>query len=273
VLGLVVWALASEASAGRIFVTGHDPIWHSNFGGNTTGAANMASGGIDFAVGSSALPFLFVESITTAIPAGNARTAPFLTSRLGYVAGTDYQVIDGAGLSALPDFASFLTSFSAIVVASDHGGMLSAAELSFLNGNSATILDFLNAGGGLYAEGESNAAGLIGAEPRFGFLPFLVTSTDFQAAETANTVTPFGASQFGLANSDVNGNFSHNYFASTGGMNAVDLFNGLESRPLTLAFDGLINAGGVVTVPEPATLSLLGFGVFLLLGRRRRYNA
>ena len=113
-------------------------------------------------------------------------------------AASDFQVIDGAGLSALPDVADFLTGFSAIVVASDHGGMLTAAELSFLNANSGVILDYLNAGGGLYAEAESNARGLIGATPRFGFLPFLVSSTDFQSAETSNTVTPFGASQFGL---------------------------------------------------------------------------
>jgi hypothetical protein len=136
---------------------------------------------------------------------------------LGYLP-SDYQVIDGAGLGAVPDMAAFLTDFSAIVVASDQGGMLTASELSVLNANSAAIIDFLNAGGGLYAEAESDAAGLIGAIPRFGFLPFVVSSADFGSSESGNTVTPFGASQFGLANSDVNGNFSHNYFSATGGI-------------------------------------------------------
>ena len=230
----------------------------------------MAQAGIDFAVGSSVLPFLYVESITAAIPSGNARTEPFLQSALGYAAA-DYQVIDGAGLSAVLDMAAFLTGFSAIVVASDHGGMLTAAELSVLNANSATILDFLNAGGGLYAEAESNAKGLIGAETRFGFLPFLVSSADFQAAETGNTVTAFGASEFGLVNSDVNGNFSHNYFSSTGGMDVVDLFNNDPTRPLTLAFDGRIGDTGVITVPEPGTLALLGIGLTGMgLARRRK---
>ncbi len=267
-LGLVLGTLSSTAFAGRIFVTGHDPIWHAQQGSNSAGATNLAQAGINFAVGSSALPFLFVESITTAVPSGNLRTAPFLTSALGY-ATTDYQVIDGAGLTAVADLATFLTGFSAIVVASDHGGMLTAAELSVLNANSATILDFLNAGGGLYAEAESNAKGLIGTETRFGFLPFLVSSADFGAAESGNTVTAFGASQFGLTNSDVNGNFSHNYFMSTGGMSVVDLFNNDPARPLTLAFDGLIGDTGVVTVPEPGTLGLLGAGLLGLFVRRK----
>jgi hypothetical protein len=107
---------------------------------------------------------------------------------------------------------------------------------------------------------------MIGATPRFGFLPFLVSSTDFQTPETSNVVTPFGAG-LGLVNSDVNGNFSHNYFASTGGMNPVDLFNGMADRPLTLAYRGPITPGGV---PEPGTMLLLGAALGVLAARRRR---
>ena len=83
VLGFVLFG-AGSAFAGRIFVTGHDPIWHAQIGGNAIGARNLAQAGINFAVGSSTLPFLFVESITTAVPSGNFHTAPFLTSALGY---------------------------------------------------------------------------------------------------------------------------------------------------------------------------------------------
>jgi hypothetical protein len=254
----------APALAGNVFVTGHDPIWHSGFGGNFVGARNMATAGIDFARGGSALPFLFVESkAPTPIPSGNARTAPFLTSQLGYAAG-EYVVMNGADLAALADFGAALSGFSAIVVASDHGGMLTAAELGFLNSHSADILDYINAGGGLYAEAESNATGQIGATQRYGFLPFLVSSTDFQAAETNNTVTAFGAgAPFLLTNADVNGNFSHNFFAATGGMTAVDLFNGDLSRPLTLAFSGQLSTGGVL--PEPSVLALLALALALLV--------
>lgn len=270
VLLLLAGALAAPASfAGSIFVTGHDPIWHSNFGANAPGAVNLARTGIDYARNGSALPFLFVESTSVPVPGGNAHEAPFLTSSLGYAAG-EYDVMDFAALNSLADFRSALNGYSAVVVASDHGGMLSGAELGFLNARSADILDYLNAGGGLMASAESNATGMIGATPRFGFLPFLVSSVDFQSPEVANTVTPYGAS-LGLTNADVNGNFSHNYFSQTGGMSAVDLFNGDANLPLSLAYRGQIGPTGVV--PEPATVLLLGIGLgacgFLAMRRRR----
>jgi hypothetical protein len=265
-----VWFTTGQVFAGQIFVTGHDPVWHSNFGGNAVGANNLATTGIQYARGGSTLPFLFVESKTVPVPGGNAHEAPFLTSALLYTTST-YDVMDAADLNALSNFRTTLNAYSSIVVASDHGGMLGADELTFLNGHAADILDYLNAGGGLFAAAESNATGMIGSVPRFAFLPFLVASTDFQSPETSNVVTVFGAS-LGLTNSDVNGNFSHNFFASTGGMIPVDFFNGDPTKPLTLAFTGQISTGGVV--PEPGTLALLLSGIgFLGLPRLTRRSA
>jgi len=265
-LALVV--LSGPAFAGSIFITGHDPIWHAHQGSNKVGANKLATTGIEFARDGDTTKFLFIESITAPIPSGNLRTASFLQTDLGYTAA-DYDVMDGAALAALPDFRATLNSYSAIVVASDHGGMLTSAELLFLNAHSADIIDYLNAGGGLYAESESNATGQIGGTPRFGFLPFLVASSDFQASEISNVVTAFGAG-LGLVNADVNGNFSHNFFASTGGMNIVDLFNNDPNRPLTLAIRSQIDPGGVVdAVPEPASIVLLLTGAAGVLARRR----
>jgi hypothetical protein len=260
----LVTLIRAPAFAGSIFVTGHDPIWHANFGGNAAGAENLALAGISFARDGNIAPFLFIES-NDPVPSGNAYEEPFLVSALGF-APADFVAMDATALLALPDFRVALNSYSAIVVASDHGGMLSADELLFLNGHSSDIIDYLNAGGGLFASAESDARGLIGATPRFGFLPFLVTSTDFQTPETENVVTPFGAG-LGLVDADVNGNFSHNYFASTGGMNPVDLFNGLADVPLTLAYRGPITPTGV---PEPGTILLLGAALGALSAARKR---
>lgn len=261
--------LAQFACAGSVFITGHDPIWHANFGGNAAGANKLALAGIEYARNGSALPFLFIESTTVAVPGGNAREAPFLTSALGYTAA-QYVVMNAADLGALSNFRTTLNSYSAIVVASDHGGMLTSAELSFLNTRSADIIDYLNAGGGLMASSESNAAGLLGSTPTFGFLPFLVSSTSFSAAEVGNTVSPLGAA-LGLVNSDVNGNFSHNYFTSTGGMTPVDYFNGDTAKPLSLASRSIITPTGVSVPDDGVTIVMLAasLGVFAF-GLRRR---
>jgi len=179
--------------------------------------------------------------------------------------------MDSADLAALPDFRTALSGYSAIVIASDHGGMLGEAELTFLNGQAVAIVDYLNAGGGLYAESESNATGQIGATPRFAFLPFLASSTDFNADEVSNTVTVFGSS-LGLVDADVNGNFSHNYFAPTAGMSSVDLYNGSASRPLTLAYRGLVDIQG--PIPEPQTYALMVLGLLAVgMAHRRRTPA
>lgn len=263
-IALLIAFIAAPAFAGSIFVTGHDPIWHAHFGPNAAGAANLALTGIGFARNGNTEPFLFIES-NDPVPSGNAYEEDFLVPDLGFLPG-NFVAMDATALMGLGNFRTALDSYSAIVVASDHGGMLSSDELSFLNGHASDIIDYLNDGGGLFAAAESDARGLIGATPRFGFLPFLVSSTDFQTPETANVVTPFGAG-LGLANSDVNGNFSHNYFASTGGMNPVDHFNGMTDRPLTLAFRGHIGPTGV---PEPGTLLLLGAALGALAAARSR---
>jgi hypothetical protein len=157
VVAAVVLLVPSRLLAGSIFITGHDPIWHAGIGGNFVGAQNLATAGIDFARNGSSLPFLFIES-DDPVPSGNAYTEPFLVSALGYGAA-EFVAMNAADLLALGDFRAALSGYSAIVVASDHGGMLSADELQFLNAHSGDIIDYLNDGGGLYAEGEAMPPG------------------------------------------------------------------------------------------------------------------
>lgn len=264
--------MTSSVMAGQIFVTGHDSEWHANNGPNPTGATRFAQIAIEYGRGGSMLPFLYIESENAAVPGGNARTAPYLVSRLGYT-DAQFDVMEGADLTALADFRTTLNSYSAIVVASDHGGMLTAAELGFLNSHAADIQDYVNAGGGLVAFAESNAAGLIAGQQPFGFLPFLVISTALNETEVGNTVTPFGSS-LGLQVTDVNSNFSHNIFTTTGGMSPVDLRRGDPNQILSLAFSGQITDTGVQPIPTPAAATIgLAALVMLVMRRPRRDSA
>lgn len=152
---------------------------------------------------------------------------------------------------------------------SDHGGTLTGNDLQALDARSAAILAYLNAGGGLVplAEDGNHQPPTAGAAPApFGFLPFLVSSTAFEGGENGDVLTPAGAN-LGLTNSDINGNFSHNIFTATGGMNVVD--RNAAGQILSLDFRGNVTVTGVT--PEPSTIVLLGSALasIALLARRR----
>jgi len=70
-----------------------------------------------------------------------------------------------------------------------------------------------------------------------------------------------------LTTADINGNFSHNVFTATGGMNTVA--NNPNNAILSLDFRGQIGSGGVT--PEPGTLFLFGTALLIvaLMWRRR----
>jgi len=267
ILGLSA-KVAFATPVGSVFVTGHDPDFHATLGA-TLNAQHIIQDALTFVRNGNTLPVLLLESNLNNIPLGDHTDSEAGIVASGYTAGATpgnhYVKVDATTFSSL-SVATLLSSYSAIVVPSDHGGTLTEQDLAALDGRSADILAYLNGGGGLFAMAEDgDHSGGSGAK-LFGFLPFLVSSTAFSEAESGNTLTPFGLS-LGLTNTDINGNFSHNVFTATGGMNVVDV--DARGEILSLAFRGEFSPGGVAT-PEPSTILLLGSGAFGLLRMKRR---
>jgi len=260
---------AVDANAGSVFLTGHDPDFHAFAGANTTGARNINNAAISFIMDSSANSFvaggvnkfLFVESKISP-PSGHVNGVNGITAS-GFTLGTDFDHVDASGLNAALNQLG--TTYAGIVVASDFGGVLTQAELDILNTRSTDIINFLNAGGGLYAMAEGDSgAGLTPGGGHFGFLPFVVSSTALNQGETNFTVSPFGAG-LGLVDADVNGNASHNFFVNDFGLNVVD--RDASGRIMSLAGRFQLGPGGIVPLPSAAGLGVLGFA---LAGVRRR---
>ena len=256
---LMVAATAAPgvAYAGRVLLTGHDPDFHAQSQQSGKDQLNIFLNYATSGTYNGGLKkFLWVES-NLAPGSGHLVGEAGLTS-IGLALGTNFDAVDAAGLAALPNF----NAYSAIVVASSFGGMLTSAEINELIARSADIAGFVNAGGGLAALSECAPTSgfcigdnITSGTNLFGFVPVSVSSV---GTTSPYTVTPFGAG-LGLTDAMVSDCCTHNSFGSIGGLTVVDAdANGVAT---TLAGDVTIGGGGFHSVPEPATLGLLGLGL------------
>jgi len=218
------------ATAGGIFVTGHDPDYHSVGGGNPAGARHIIQQAVKYVTFDKSGPkLLLVTDLQN--PGGDE-----VDSRLGMDAcGFTYDVADaGSGTAGVLDLSTVdLNSYDCVVIASDYGGWLRQEELDILNARAAELLEYVNQGGGIVAlsEAGNRGNGTGTTKDRFAYLPFVVAEEGKHQGESGFTLAPAGVAM-GLDPTDINGNVSHSIFTKSGGMDPVDLDVGQEIMSL-----------------------------------------
>jgi hypothetical protein len=265
----VALTAAGAANAGKVYLTGHDPDFHSAVGQpdgqiQLKTALNFVTGGT---YNDGSTKFLWVESN---LPATSGHVVGFTgLSTVGVGAG-NVDRVDAAGFATVN-----LANYSAIVVASTFGGMLTSAEINAMIARNTDIANYINAGHGLAAFAECfqtsacDGSNTIVPTTPFGYLPITVTSVDTVAPYH---VTAYGAS-LGLTDDVVSDCCTHNSFSAIGGLNVVDL--DLHNVATTLAGDVTVGPGGLSGTPEPSTWAMLilgfgGAGAMIRAKRRQR---
>ena len=271
-IGLAAAATTTPSFAGNIWLTGHDADLHCSFGGQQ---CNHFGTALDFArqgATNKALPLLFLDSGTELGTASANAFSKAKNSVEGAGNAFNFLVVDptSAGFASLA-----FNAFSAIVVASDSscGGCDNdAADIAAINARTSDIASFFNAGGGLvYFAGAGNFASYYDSVP-VGATAVAVTSPF--------TLTAAGLG-VGLSNvlNDANCCATHNSFALPGSGSALQVAetDAAGVAETLFASGAVITDGGIVTdsggggsVPEPASLGLLGLGALALGFTRRR---
>lgn len=267
-MALPVLALAAtNASAGNLWLTGHDADFHCDgSGGAQCNYFGIAANFVRQLAPTKTLPVLVLDSGTEVPNSLNATEVKAKNTIEGAGNPIPFTVVD-------PTSAAFATTpinvanWSAIIIASDSscGGCDNdAADITAINARTSEIQAFFSAGGGLlYLAGAANRA------TYYNSVPIPATGV---AVSAPFTVTTAGAA-LGLTSADVNCCATHNSFTIPGPGSALVVAE-LDSAG---AAETLINSGGSicggaicgggagVAIPTLSEWSLIAMGVLVLL--------
>lgn len=227
-------AAATSASAGSIFLTGHDVDLHDNQNGFSTVILDYLRG--------------------AGTPSEIARPAyrvGFLTGNSGVADNPPGFTVDRRTVSSFADasaFGAWLSGLNALEVASHvscGGCSLTDADSARLNSWAPQVTSFFNAGGDIWA----NTSGTSGTY--YGFLPpSAAASGPAISGSSGFTATPEGVA-IGILPDMINGFQTHNRFTSFTSSFTVFETRGSEIISIGLR-DARIEDGGI-TIPGGGT--------------------
>lgn len=275
VFSCVVLLMASRSYGGPIIIDGTDSNDHgfASGGVNFDGWAYMQAALQNLAgqLGGGIAHNVLNIGADPSLQAGLAIQSAFNGSGLPGAGWTLTSVQNAAVNTALGSLSTATTGILYLPTYGNANGDMTVGEMQSVNTNATNIAAFINAGGALFAQGESGAGA-------WGWLTTLIPGLIATDAGSGGigadiTLTAAGAAAFpGLSNADLaDADPWHGFFSGNFGSLSVLGVSNLNGQSVALILGG--GAGAVITpnpvVPEPGTMLLFGTGLAALYRRRR----